>query len=298
MSTSAIGSRTHNYAADVERFERQHDEPEANRATEKGAAKDLPPPWEQETVGRETGPQSPATMEPSFGQKILNLFRKEQAPATGQVEHKRTATTDAAGLNCRVYTDNEKEAPVRNTRPVPREMVAELQRQWPGLTELGAQTLVAQSAAETGDWKNCYNWNFGNVKAHSTSEPHMYLAHVWEGMTPEQFAQAKKGPLGHLVHEDTARGHNVGAGKVSVMFEPPHPQCLFRSYPTKEEAFAAFATKMQQQAQRNPAFLEALNKGDTATVAHILKQNGYYSANEGAYAKLLASKLEQVRNAQ
>ena len=179
------------------------------------------------------------------------------------------------------------------TRPNPGELETELMQSWPGLTREGARTLAAQSGLETGDFGHCYNWNFGNVKA-SASEPHMYLDHVWEGMTPEAFAKAKAGPLGHLVHADTAGpgAHPVDENHVRVIFDAPHPQCRFRAY-SREQGVDAFASTMKAHAAKDPAFLDALNAGDAKGVAHILKRHRYYTGSESAYAAGIALRLRR-----
>lgn len=180
------------------------------------------------------------------------------------------------------------------TRPNPGELETELMQAWPGLTREGARTLAAQSGLEAGDFGHCYNWNFGNVKA-SAGEPHMYLDHVWEGMTPEAFARAKAGPLGHLVHADTAGqgAHPVDGNHVRVVFDAPHPQCRFRAY-SREQGVEAFASTMKAHAAKDPAFLEALNAGDAKGVAHILKRHGYYTGSESAYAAGIALRLRRA----
>lgn len=180
------------------------------------------------------------------------------------------------------------------TRPASGELETELMQAWPGLTRQGAQTLAAQSGLETGDFGHCYNWNFGNVKA-SAAEPHMYLDHVWEGMTPEAFAKAKSGPLGHLVHADTAGqgAHPVDGNHVRVIFDAPHPQCRFRAY-SREQGVEAFASTMKAHAAKDPAFLDALNAGDAKAVAHILKRHGYYTGSESAYAAGIALRLRRA----
>ncbi len=179
----------------------------------------------------------------------------------------------------------------QRTRPNPGELTTELMQAWPGLTHEGARTLAAQSGLETGDFSHCYNWNFGNVKA-SAGEPHMYLDHVWEGMTPEAFAKAKAGPLGHLVHADTAGqgAHPVDGNHVRVIFDAPHPQCRFRAY-SREQGVEAFASTMKAHAAKDPAFLDALNAGDAKSVAHILKRHGYYTGSESAYAAGIALRM-------
>lgn len=40
--------------------------------------------------------------------------------------------------------------------------------------------------------------------------------------------------------------------------------------------------------------LAAINRGDTAAVAHALEQAGYYTAGEGDYARLMTVKKAEI----
>src|SRR5215831_2218686 len=83
------------------------------------------------------------------------------------------ATTDG-----HKYTDSPNEYVTQRTTPTVDSVISMLYEQWPELTENGARTLTAQSMAETGEWRYCWNWNLGNVKS-GASQAHMYLQNVW-----------------------------------------------------------------------------------------------------------------------
>lgn len=117
----------------------------------------------------------------------------------------------------------------------------------------------AQNALETGLTKAMWNNNIGNIKyvanASDTEDiQYCMLANVWE------IINGKK-----------------------VIFQPPHPATWFRSFDSLEAGvvhhFNFLKNKRYKQAWT------AVEAGDPALFAHLLKIAGYYTAPESAYVK-------------
>lgn len=216
-----------------------------------------------------------------------------------------SVTIDTTGVGTpsgpgKKYTDDPNEVPTRTTTPAAREVVNMLRASWGELTPDGAHTLTSQFMHETGAGKHCYNWNLGNVKS-GTGNPHMYLHGVWEVDTPAA-AQAqvdKSGGLAHIATADEIKKHGWGlpAGKAIAVFDPPHPQSRFRAYGSLQDGSQRWLAHHQAIAARNPAFLTALNAGDTTAVAHALKQAKYYSGSEPDYARGMARYKAEIDRA-
>jgi hypothetical protein len=149
----------------------------------------------------------------------------------------------------------------------------------PELSERGAQLLLAQVRFETGNFGHCYNWNFGNLKA-SAHEPHMFLAHVWEAMTPAQAEALARGPMGHLVHVDASGRYGVSQGNVAVVFEPPHPQCRFRAFDFESGA-AAYLDTVERCV--GMPIEQVVNAGEPHALVGALKKGGYFTGDPAHY---------------
>ncbi len=136
--------------------------------------------------------------------------------------------------------------------------------------------LLAHSALETGRWKvGLHRWNFGNVKAY-----------------PDKL---KDGEFFTLF-----RCGEILNGK-EVFFDPPHPQCAFRAYKTRDEGISEHLKFLQRK--RYAKAWQMVLKGDPAAYAHELRVGGYYTANEKIYTKTLvklfneyAKKKEELMN--
>lgn len=154
----------------------------------------------------------------------------------------------------------------------------------PSMASVGV--LWAQYALETGGGSHCYNDNLGNVK-HVRGDGFDYceLQGVWEGMTPSALAAAQAGPLGHLVRLDPSLDHQgaVGPGRVSAVFDPPHPATWFRSYPSLTVAMTEHLDLLEKR--RYAGAWPAVVAGDVPLFAKKLKERGYYTSSEASYAR-------------
>jgi peptidoglycan hydrolase-like protein with peptidoglycan-binding domain len=206
----------------------------------------------------------------------------------------------ATATGGRKYTANPNEVVTRTTTPTPREVVDTLLSNWSALTENGARTLTAQFMAETGGGKYCFNWNLGNVKA-GPNDPHMYLVRVWECDTPvgADAKVAKGNGLARIATADEISKHGWQCpNKVTVVFDPPHPQCRFRAYASLQDGAQQWLRDHHLRiAGGNPGYVTALNSGDIATVAHALRNAHYYTAGEAGYAAAMTRTRAQIDRA-
>jgi hypothetical protein len=198
----------------------------------------------------------------------------------------------------RKYTDNPKEAVTQTTTPTPRDVVSMLLESWPQLTENGARTLTAQFMAETGGGKYCFNWNLGNVKA-GANEPHMYLRGVWEcdSQSGAAVQVTRANGLAHIATPDEIKKHGWKCPAAVVVFDPPHPQCRFRAYASLRDGAQRWLGHHQSIARKDPNYINALNAGNIAAVAHALKMAGYYTAGEADYARAMTRTKAEVDRA-
>ena len=123
--------------------------------------------------------------------------------------------------------------------------------------------LYAQNALETGGTVAMWNNNIGNVKFVPSQNPdddngkeYMMLPNTWE------IINGKK-----------------------VTFQPPHPATWFRSFPTLGDGVAHHLDFLKSR--RYAKSWAAVEAGDPAEFAHLLKVAGYYTAPEADYIKLM-----------
>ena len=176
----------------------------------------------------------------------------------------------APGVPGELYTQNPLESRTQRTRVDPGAQVVPVLRDvWPEVGELGARTLAAQFALETGAGVHCYNFNLGNHKA-GANEPHMYLRGVWEGVPRAAFERLRTdATFGELVHEETTRGncrggHLVPPGNLVAAFAPPHPAARFRAHATLEDGATRFVSLHRQIA---PACQSSCSRSASGTAA-------------------------------
>jgi hypothetical protein len=121
--------------------------------------------------------------------------------------------------------------------------------------------LYSQNALETGGTKSMWNNNIGNVKFAPNKNPdldngkeYMMLSNVWE----------------------------IIGGK-KVIFNPPDPATWFKSYASLADGIAEHLDYLKNKRYKD-AWV-AVEAGDPAQFAHILKVHLYYTAPEADYIK-------------
>lgn len=138
---------------------------------------------------------------------------------------------------------------------------------------------LAKTALETGRWRSCWNFNFGNVKA---GENYVGLYTCIDGVSEiidgrERFF----GPRGEYASRE--RQSFVG-DRYDV--PPGHPQSRFRAYANRYDGAYAYVEAL---VRLFPRAYEALWGGDAAAFVRALKGHGYFTAAEGPYARAVAS---------
>lgn len=120
--------------------------------------------------------------------------------------------------------------------------------------------LYAQDALETGSTTSMWNNNIGNVKYIPTAGDegwfYMMLANVWEIVNGQK-----------------------------VVFQPPNPATWFRAFTTLADGVAFQLDFLKNH--RYKAAWTAVESGNPAAFAHLLKLAGYYTAPEADYVRLM-----------
>lgn len=123
--------------------------------------------------------------------------------------------------------------------------------------------LYAQNALETGGTAAMWNNNIGNVKFVPSANPendndieYMMLANVWEIVNGQK-----------------------------IIFQPPHQATWFRSFPTLGDGVSQHFNFLKNH--RYKTAWTAVESGNPAAFAHLLKIAGYYTASEADYVRLM-----------
>lgn len=154
-------------------------------------------------------------------------------------------------------------------------------------TQSCIEIIAAQWGIETGWGKSCHNWNFGNVKSREG-----------DGFDYQYFA------CNELLSRATADGYaakdpehaKIQAyrpdGKAWIWFYPPHSGCRFRAFSSPAQGALDHIALL---AKHFGAALHAAVHGDAILYAHALRAQGYYTADEDAYAAGLVGCLRSIQ---
>jgi len=149
--------------------------------------------------------------------------------------------------------------------------------------------LTAQWALETGWGKSMHNNNFGNIKS-SASDGLDYCYFACGEEVPYATAVKLQTKSPDLI--DIRRVYGEGARqKASIWVKPEHSWCRFRAYKTLREGACDYLSLLFRRF--NNAW-PAVRKGDPAQFSHLIRQQGYYTADEAQYTKTLIGVYSKV----
>lgn len=161
------------------------------------------------------------------------------------------------------------------------EFLAEVQKLEPQLSPAALSVLLAHWGIETGRGKKCIAYNVGNIKAPTISQNHYCYFATYERlltMHADRVVEASTEQAPAIKIQD------FGSNFTLVLFRPSHPACRFRAYETLADGVADYLDFLKEKF--GPAW-EFVESGDPLMFAHKLKEKGYYTAEEGVYAKAL-----------
>lgn len=144
------------------------------------------------------------------------------------------------------------------------DFISALIKAWYGLynafpTKEQIGVIYSQWGVETGLGTYCWNNNIGNVKAVDQSGvvvEYCALNGVWEIINGQR-----------------------------VTIPPENPGAWFRSFPTLDSGVAWFIGFLRNA--RYKVAWTAVEQGSPAQFAHLLKQQGYYTASEASYVQAM-----------
>ena len=151
-------------------------------------------------------------------------------------------------------------------------------------------TVMAQSALETGWWKYCHNFNFGNAKS-VEGDNFDYTFFSCNEDLPIQLAlklEAASTPEAPCKITQSYPQENLD----TIWFYPDHPGCRFRAFANITTGMEAYlAMLMKRFAKAWPA----AEKGDPRGFVQALKAEGYFTAPLGPYETSVVEIFEELQ---
>ena len=141
--------------------------------------------------------------------------------------------------------------------------------------------LASQWALETGNGKSMWNFNLGNVKSTGNDgRDYCYFAcnEILKKAVADAFAAKDPSTAKVTQYRDD--------GTAIIWFYPKHPGCRFRAFNSLLDGAIDYIGLLNKRFSKSwPAVLA----GSPTQFSHMLKQQGYYTADESSYTKTLSS---------
>jgi hypothetical protein len=146
--------------------------------------------------------------------------------------------------------------------------------------------LASQWALETGWGAGMWCYNLGNVKS-VEGDGHDYCFFACNEIlkTAKAHAIATAAPATARVTKDRGDGTSI------IWFYPKHSGCRFRAFNTLVDGVVDYIGLLNKRFARSwPAVLA----GDPAQFSHLLRAQGYYTADESVYTRTLTSVFHTI----
>lgn len=141
--------------------------------------------------------------------------------------------------------------------------------------------LASQWALETGYGKSMWCYNLGNVKS-TEGDGHDYCYFACNEILKTAVADAIAAKNPGIAKVTKYRDN----GTAIIWFYPKHPGCRFRAFNTLLEGCIDYIGLLNKRFSKSwPAVLA----GDPAQFSHLLRVQGYYTADEASYTSTMKS---------
>jgi len=146
--------------------------------------------------------------------------------------------------------------------------------------------LAAQWGLETGFGKSMWNFNLGNVKS-TGNDGRDYCYFACDEILNKSVADAfaAKDPSIAKITQYRADGTAI------IWFYPKHPGCRFRAFNSLLDGAIDYVGLLNKRFSKSwPAVIA----GNPAQFSHMLKMQGYYTADENSYTHTLTSVFNTI----
>ncbi len=153
--------------------------------------------------------------------------------------------------------------------------------------------LMAHTSLECGvGYKFTHNYNFGNIKS-SKNDGCDFQYYKCNELVP--MSQAKNMVVSAEADGGVAKITGVQGDKAWIWFYPKNKYCCFKAFETLNEGAIFFLKFLKNRYKPQTGIWNAVVAGNPSLYSHLLRQNYYYTADEGIYTKSVVRLFEQFK---
>lgn len=141
--------------------------------------------------------------------------------------------------------------------------------------------LASQWCLETGNGSSMWNFNLGNVKS-KEGDGHDYCYFACNEILKKSVAEAYVAKNPTIAKITQYRND----GTAIIWFYPKHPGCRFRAFNTLLKGCIDYISLLNK---RFSASWPAVLAGNPSQFSHLIRKQGYYTADESSYTNTLVS---------
>jgi hypothetical protein len=187
---------------------------------------------------------------------------------------------------------NENELPAIKTKVSREQMIYALYRAWLNLLQEAPKIqsillLAAHGSLETGNYQSMWCYNIGNIKS-LKNDGRDFCYYSCNELVKLEYARKLVAESGSAGGAAVITGTKDNA-LVWVWFHPKHWGCRFRAFKSLEEGAIDYLTFLKNRYAKFPEVWQSIIDANPQLYCHLLRQYGYYTADQTAYTKGVVS---------
>lgn len=189
-----------------------------------------------------------------------------------------------------------KELPTINTKYTFQQMMEGFGFAWVQLfneqpTKESLVLLLAHTALECGNFSQAKCNNFGNIKS-KENDGRNWCYYKCNELVPLNVAKKMVGSSKQDGGDAVITG--IQGEKAWIYFWPKNKYCCFRAYETLEEGCIDYLSFIKYRYKPETGIWNAVLKADVKLYCHLLRANGYYTADETIYTNAVYKKYNEL----
>lgn len=195
------------------------------------------------------------------------------------------------------YPDMNQELPSIKTKVSFQDMIYGLGFAWVQLLQEQPKKeslvlLLAHGALESGNYNSMYCYNIGNIKS-KDNDGRDYCYYKCNELVKLDYAKKLVGSSQNDGGDAVITG-NQGNGFVWIYFYPKNKYCRFRAFKTLEEGCIDYLSFIKYRYKPETGIWNSVLNADVKLYCHLLRANGYYTADETIYTNAVYKKYNEL----
>jgi len=189
-----------------------------------------------------------------------------------------------------------QELPAIKTKLSMEQMLAGLYTAWLNLFNEAPNKnsiilLLSHGALESGNYNSMWCYNIGNIKS-KDGDNRNWCFYKCNELVPLTMGKAMVGSCDKDGGQAIITG--LSGNNCWIWFSPKNKYCRFRAFDSLTEGCVDYLSFLKYRYKPETGIWKAVEDGNVKLFCHLLRVNGYYTADETIYTNSVARKFDEL----